>query len=108
MTLSYKDLTDVKCCHIEYEIFGSDKTQSLMVTEWWNGEGVDIVLGDEEQRIVLHEDDLNAIVSACHAIGFIDIETIKKNSKDIKESRDRRIKAIQEIQQSVENIKHEF
>ena len=76
-----KDLTDVKCCLFEY-IDNEDKTNSIIGTEWWNGEGIDITLHDGE-ILQLSDDQIQAIATIAAAMCYIDTRSVQMEAENI-------------------------
>ena len=81
---------------------------SLHFAEWWNGEGCDYTFnhGEKDERHVsLHMDDLEALVTAAIAGGFIDIDTCKEKAEELErasEERDERIRQFNKTYKGVE------
>lgn len=55
---------------------------SLHFSEWWNGEGLDFDFGDK--RIALHSDELHAMFLAAYASGFVDLESVMVEAKELR------------------------
>jgi hypothetical protein len=59
---------------IEYQGLRSTDQYAMVITGWWNGEGVDVVItrddNEPEQRFELHIDDIDALVNGLKSIGF--------------------------------------
>jgi len=85
---------------IEYEYLGTDKNQYLHFAEWWNGEGCDFTFNHGkkvERHISLHMDDLEALVTAAIACGFIDVDTCKEKAEELERASEERAERIRQF-----------
>lgn len=55
---------------------------SLHFSEWWNGEGLDFEFNDEK-RIHLHSEEIQALLVAALLTGMVDIEDAKSRAHQI-------------------------
>ena len=79
-----------------------DRKYKVVVSEWWNGEGMDVNFTNERDKIIsLHYDEIEALVIAAKIVGLIDLKSIKKRVKQIQ-------RETQERKQHLQNVRDEI
>ena len=67
----------------------SDNTVHLHFSEWWNGEGLDLVFLDrsykQDRRISLHMEEIESIAIAALLCGMLDLNFLEADFKQAKE-----------------------
>lgn len=65
---------------------------SIHFSEWWNGEGIDVLINDT-QRLSLHMDDIEGLVTIALALQYVDLEHVQEQATQLlKISRERKEK----------------
>lgn len=69
-------------------LYETESTTGKIVThfsEWWNGEGLDFTItGDaEDKSIGLHIEEMHHIAVIANALGFIDLDEVKRDSDEL-------------------------
>lgn len=75
----------------------------IHAAEWWNGEGADFTFESKEtdriitKRIDLHFDEIENLITAAIAMGFVDIDTCNKKAKAMKKQNLKSQKTIKKL-----------
>lgn len=69
-----------------------DEDMSIHASEWWSGEGLDILItnkGEKDRRISLHMNEIENLIALILVMGFAEDEYIKEKIKIIEEQIER-------------------